>query len=134
MGLRCDTLNLQRTRVRTLPDDLRVICRLDLTDCRELTQLPARLRVGCLDVPPGTPTGGSLILRQCTALEFLPDGLDVCHLGTRGCTSLLGWPEGAGGRVRRLLARGCSSLQFLPRCLNLSHLDVTDCKRLRNLP
>ena len=98
-GLTCDTLKLQGTRVRSLPDDLRVSSRLDLTDCRELTHLPTGLRVGWPDVPRGTPTGGALILRRCTALEFLPDGLDVCHLDVRGCTSLRGWPEGARLRV-----------------------------------
>ena len=133
-GLTCETLNLERTKVRTLPDDLRVIYRLDLTDCRELTNLPAGLKVGWLDVPRGTPTGGSLILRRCTALKFLPAGLDVCNLDLRGCTNLLGWPEGAAGRVRRLLARGCSSLQLLPGWLDLTHLDVTDCRQLRTLP
>ena len=133
-GLTCETLNLQRTNLHTLPVDLRVIYRLDLTDCRGLTHLPAGLRVGWLDMPRGTPTGGSLILRGCTALKFLPDGLDACLLDLRGCTSLLGWPDGAAGRVRRLIARGCSSLQFLPKWLNLTHLDVTDCRQLRTLP
>ena len=55
-GLTCDTLNLQRTRLRTLPGDLRVSHRLDLTDCRELSSLPMGLRVGWSDMPRGTPT------------------------------------------------------------------------------
>ena len=58
-GLTCDTLNLQRTRLRTLPGDLRVSHRLDLADCRELSSLPMGLRVGCSDMPRGTPTGGA---------------------------------------------------------------------------
>ena len=114
-GLTCDTLNLRGTRVRSLPADLSVIYRLDLSDCRELTHLPAGLRVGSTDLPRGTPTVGSLILRNCTSLEFLPDGLDVCHLDIRGCTRLVGWPEGATAHVERLLARGCSRLDALPR-------------------
>ena len=61
-GLTCDTLKLQGTRVRSLPDDLRVSSRLDLTDCRELTHLPKGLRVGWPDLPRGTPTGGALDL------------------------------------------------------------------------
>jgi hypothetical protein len=133
-GLTCNTLNLQGTRVCSLPDDLRVVARLDLTDCRELRCLPARLRVGWLDMPPGTPTGGSLILRRCTALEYLPDGLDVCHLDVRGCSALLGWPDGAKVRVGRLIAQGCARLKSLPASLSVSRLDVSDCVELRRLP
>jgi len=133
-GLTCNTLNLQGTRVRSLPDDLQVVARLDLTDCRELTHLPAGLRVGWLGVAPGTPTGGALILRRCTALEFLPDGLDVCHLDVRGCTALLGWQEGAQARIDRLIARGCSRLKTVPAQLFVSRLDITDCVNLCSLP
>jgi len=133
-GLTCNTLNLQGTRVRSLPDDLQVVARLNLTDCRELTHLPAGLRVGWLGVAPGTPSGGALILRRCTSLELLPDGLDVCHLDVRGCTALFGWPEGARARLERLIARGCSRLEALPSKLFVSRLDITDCVSLCRLP
>ena len=62
-------------------------------------------------MPRGTPTRGA-ILRRCTALESLPDDLDVCYLDIRGCTRLLGWPQRTTGRVGRLLAAGYSSLIF----------------------
>lgn len=134
-ALACDVLNLQGTRVRSLPEGLRVGQRLDLTDCRELTHLPEGLRVGLTGMRPGTPSGGSLILRRCTALEFLPSGLDVCHLDLGGCTRLIGWPEGATGRVGRgLIARGCSRLAALPGWLDVSRLDVTDCTSLGSFP
>jgi hypothetical protein len=133
-GLTCNTLNLQGTAVRSLPDDLRVTARLDLTDCRELTRLPVGLRIGWLGMPSGTPTGSALILRRCTALEFLPDRLDVCHLDARGCSRLLGWRDGANVRVRRLIARDCARLKSLPAQLALSRLDVTGCAELSNLP
>jgi hypothetical protein len=133
-GLTCDVLNLQGTRVRSLPDDLCVSYRLDLTGCRELTQLPAGLRIGLTGLRRATPTGGSLILRDCTALESLPDGLDVCYLDLRGCTRLTGWPEGTTGRVGRLLSGGCSQLTSLPGWLDVSRLDVTDCTSLASLP
>jgi hypothetical protein len=132
-GLTCDTLNLRGTRVRTLPADLSVIYRLDLSDCLDLTHLPPGLRVGSADLPRGAPTVGSLILRNCTSLEFLPDGLDVCHLDIGGCTKLVGWPEGATAHIERLLARGCSRLDALPRQLSLSRLDISDCVNLRSL-
>jgi hypothetical protein len=132
-GLVCDTLNLRGTRLSSLPNDLSVIYRLDLSGCRELTHLPAGLRIGSTDQPRGAPTVGSLILRDCTSLEFLPDDLDVCHLDIRGCTRLLGWPEGATADVERLLARGCSRLSALPRRLSLTRLDISDCVNLRAL-
>jgi hypothetical protein len=133
-GLRCNHLNLQGTLIRSLPDDVQVRARLDLTDCRELTRLPNALRVGWPDAPSGVPTGGSLILRRCTSLEFLPDGLDVCHLDVRGCTALIGWPKNAKARVGRLVAQGCPRLRALPERLSVSHLDVSDCVTLTNLP
>jgi hypothetical protein len=133
-GLTCTHLNLQRLLLRSLPADLWVAYRLDLTGCRQLGQLPTGLRVGLPGLRPRTPTGGSLILRDCTALEFLPDGLDVCYLDVRGCTRLRGWPDGATGRVEVLLARGCSRLTALPDWLHVSRLDITDCTSLRALP
>ena len=133
-GLTCNVLNLQGTRIRSLPGDLRVVTRLDLTDCHELRDLPAGLRVGWLGLPRGIPTGGSLIVRRCTALEFLPDGLDVCHLDVQGCTALLGWPHAASVRVERLNARGCARLESLPAQLSVSRLDVTNCANLSRLP
>jgi hypothetical protein len=133
-GLTCNSLNLRGTRVRTLPDDLSVIYRLDLSDCRELTRLPARLRVGWKNVPRGTQTAGSLILSNCTSLEFLPDDLDVCHLDIRGCTRLIGWSDGATARLDRIFARGCSRLSALPQHLSLSRLEISDCVNLRTLP
>jgi hypothetical protein len=132
-GLTCNTLNLHGTRLRALPDDLTVIYRLDLSDCRELNHLPAGLRVGSTNVTRGAPTVGSLILRNCTSLEFLPEDLDVCHLDVRGCTRLLGWPEGATAHVQRLLAGGCSRLNALPRQLSVTRLEISDCVNLRTL-
>lgn len=133
-GLTCGSLNLRGTRVCALPHDLSVAYRLDLSDCRELTDLPSSLRVGLDGLPRGAPTSGSLILRNCTSLEFLPDELDVSHLDIRGCTKLIGWPKVATIRVERLFARGCSRLTELPRELSLLRLDIADCINLRALP
>jgi hypothetical protein len=133
-GLTCGTLIVRGTRVRSLPDDLSVIYRLDLSDCRELTHLPAGLKIGWKDLPPATVNSGSLVLRNCTSLELLPDDLDVCHLDIRGCTRLTGWPEGATARLERLFARGCSRLTTLPEDLCISRLEISDCVNLRTLP
>ena len=105
-----------------------------MSDCRELTHLPACLRVGPNDPLRGPTTIGSLIARNCTALEFLPDRLDVCHLDVSGCTRLLGWREGASAHVERLLARGCARLTTLPDQLTLTRLVLSDCVNLRSLP
>ena len=111
-----------------------MVYRLDVSDCRELTHLPARLRIGPTGQLRGPSTIGSLIARNCTALEFLPDDLDVCHLDVSGCTRLVGWREGATARVERLLARGCARLTALPRQLALTRLDISNCVNLRALP
>src|SRR5689334_18377964 len=67
-GLRCHQIDAPGSAFTELPDGLRVDFRLDLCDSPALTRLPRGLRVG------------SLILRGCTALEALPEGLDVSFL------------------------------------------------------
>src|SRR5207248_8303046 len=59
-GLHVYELQMQYTRVRSLPPDLRVEYRLDLEGCAELRSLPAGLKTG------------SLILRHCVMLDTLP--------------------------------------------------------------
>ncbi len=54
-GLTCEQLNLAGTSVRSLPHDLRVSHRLDLSGCRRLVHLPDGLRVALHDVPRGMP-------------------------------------------------------------------------------
>jgi hypothetical protein len=122
-GLSCYQLDLTASGIETLPADLRVEFRLDLTDCRFLRALPAGLKVG------------SLVLSGCTALAAFPEGLDVYFLDIQGCTQLTGWPARATIRIGRLNARGCTRLAALPRSLGqLSQLDVSDCPGLRTLP
>ncbi len=55
-GLRCYELDARETALETLPDDLHVEYKLDLSGCTALRELPAGLKVG------------SLILTGCTAL------------------------------------------------------------------
>jgi hypothetical protein len=78
---------------------------------------------------------GSLVLRDCTALTALPEGLDVYFLDITGCSQLARWPRHGALRIGRLLARGCTRLATLPAWLtSLSQLDVGGCASLTDLP
>jgi hypothetical protein len=121
--LRCNELELRDTGVTSLPADIQVAYRLDLSRCHNLESLPDNLKVG------------ALILSECTALRALPEGLDVCFLDISGCTALAGWPERASLQIGRLNARGCSQLRALPPWLGaLAQLDVSGCVNLSALP
>lgn len=122
-GLSCNELHLVRTAIRTLPADIRVRHRLDLTDCAELESLPAALAVG------------SLILRGCTRLSALPADLSVTFLDLDGCTALTSLPGSLRVRGGRLSVRNCTGLSALPAGLGpLSQLDVSGCENLTRLP
>ena len=122
-GLSCYELDLSGTRLRSLPEDLRVEYRLGLGGCTALEELPAGLAVG------------SLGLRGCTALTALPEGLDVHFLDLQGCKNLTTWPDSARVRFGRLDLGGCARLRALPETLGpLAQLDVSDCNGLTDLP
>jgi hypothetical protein len=122
-GLQCYELDLSRSRIRTLPANLRVAYRLNLEGCTGLESLPAGLKVGMLN------------LKGCTNLRALPEGLDVYFLDITGCVRLTGWPRHGSVQIGRLVARNCTNLQSLPPYLtNIAHLDLTGCSRLTTLP
>ena len=122
-GIKAYELNLAGTGVRSLPDDLEVENKIDLTRCEYLESLPAGLRVG------------SLILQSCTSLTALPEDLDVWSLDLTGCWALCRWPARAKIHNGRLLLRGCTALTELPPYLrNLAAVDVRDCPNLRRVP
>lgn len=116
-------LDLSGTAISSLPDDLQVAYKLDLSDCQALTTLPVHFKVG------------SLILRNCRSLQHLPEGLEVYFLDITGCPQLQTWPQqiriGMGG----LYARGCIGLTQLPRDIGpLAQLDISGCNHLQQLP
>jgi hypothetical protein len=122
-GLSLYELEMRQTRVRALPDDLRVAYRLDLSDCVDLEALPAGLSVG------------TLILRGCESLAALPEGLETCFLDVSGCARLAGWPRRGSLRIGRLVAQGCGWLTELPPWLGqIAQLDLRGCVNLRRLP
>lgn len=122
-GLRCYELSLRNTQLTTLPVDLQVEYRLDLSNCDRLEELPEGLTVG------------SLVLEDCTALHCLPEGLDVSFLDLTGCVNLTTFPTHGSIRFGRLNARGCLRLRTLPHWLTqLAELDVSHCTNLTALP
>lgn len=122
-GLEAYELLAAATPLRTVPSDLRVLARLDLSACEHLESLPSGLTVG------------ALLLRQCTALKALPEGLNVCFLNLTGCWAFERWPQRATIHGGYLQLRGCSRLLELPPYIRrLAGLDVCDCPNLRSLP
>lgn len=122
-GLEAYEVAAGSTPLQRLPQDLRVLARLDLSGCEQLESLPAGLTVG------------ALLLRQCTALTALPEGLDVWFLDLSGCWAFEHWPRRASIRGGHLRLRGCTAMRTLPPYLKrLAGLDVCDCPNLRSLP
>ncbi len=145
-----------------LPSNLHVEL-LDLSQCKELDELPAGLScfelnlsgtkvrtlpvdlavesilrlAGCeelVELPAGLSVG-SLDLRGCRSLAALPEGLDVWFLDMTGCWNFRTWPARAKIRSGRLTLRGCTALASLPAYLGpLAALNVRDCPNLRALP
>jgi len=122
-GLTCYELNASKTGLVSLPADLSVECALELEDCPRLKSLPARLKVGTLNVA------------NCRNLEALPEGLEVWFLNVSGCTRLTQFPRQADISCGNLNVNGCRSLVALPDYLtNLGTLDIGNCPQLTSLP
>jgi hypothetical protein len=121
--LRCYALSLAGQPLGSLPEDVQVEFRLDLTDCTELVELPRNLTVS------------TLLLRNCVRLVSLPENLRVNFLVLDGCTSLRKWPASAQVSHGWARARGCTSLEKLPEQLGpLASLDLRGCRRIASIP
>ena len=122
-GLHCYEVDASGSGLRSLPADLRVDFRLDLTNCISLVDLPDGLKVG------------SLRLRGCTGLHRLPEGIEASFLDLRGCSGLEIWPDAATIRIGRLDLGGCRRLPAFPAGIGrLAQLDISDCTGLKELP
>jgi len=118
-GLKCYSLSLVGQQIRGLAPGLQIEYRLDLTDCRELVELPSDLRVS------------SLVLTNCTSLIGLPEGLRTNFLRLDGCSRLRYWPESAQVSCGWVRARGCAALTSIPQNLGpLASLDLRDCRQI----
>ncbi len=121
--LRCFELTAHNGQFSSLPADLNVQSRLDLTNCIHLQELPEGLKVG------------ALILSGCEFLKSLPEGIELNFLNISGCASLEQWPQKGSLRFGNLVARDCVSLRSLPEWLGpLTNLDLRGCAGIDSLP
>jgi hypothetical protein len=122
-GLHCYELSAQATPLKTLPTDLQVDYRLDLSHCDLLEEFPDGLKVNVL------------ILRGCTGLRSLPEDLKVFCLDMPGCVGITHFPKRGPATLARLNLRGCTRLQMLPIWLQrVAQLDIGGCASLTCLP
>lgn len=122
-GLTLHTLEARESHLRTLPEDLRIGFKLDLSGSIDLESLPANLSVPVL------------ILRNCTGLTALPEGLQVDFLDISGCAALRHWPDSAQVRIGTVNCRGCLGLRALPSRLGpVTSLDLAGCVQLTSVP
>src|SRR5262252_5050522 len=122
-GIHCRELILAGTAIATLPDDVQVVQRLDVSACSRLERLPDNLKVG------------QLVARDCVALAALPAGLCVSYLDLTGCTALAALPADLVIRKGRLSLRGCVRLAALPPGIGpLAQLDLSGCLNITAVP
>jgi hypothetical protein len=114
---------LRATPIVSLPADLRVEERLDLSDCDLLESLPAGFKTG------------ALVLSRCTGLHALPEDMDVFFLHIPGCVALKRFPERGPAHIVRLNMRGCLQVRALPSWLKrVGQLDLHGCRSITELP
>ena len=108
--------------LKRIPADLKVETMV-FADCPALEELPWGLQAVMLDV------GG------CTALKTLPADLKIRYgkLMMRGCTGLISIPNGIDS-LELLDVTGCTALLRLPDELEVTTLVATNCTALTELP
>lgn len=75
----------------------------------------------------------TLFLSNCTSLERLPENLNVFSLDLSGCTSLTSLPESL--RVGILTLDGTNISEIPDFCMDMCHsISAVDCKNLKRLP
>jgi hypothetical protein len=119
-------MNADEARARILAgqpfdDDFHLAGELDLSNETGLTALP-----------PGLRQAWSINLAGCTALQHLPEGLQVHRLNLNDCTALKSLPSGL---TAHSIQAQRSGLTELADDLQVAYkLDLTDCVSLRKLP
>jgi len=145
-GLHCYDLDASNSKLTSLPDDLKIDNRLVLDGCVDLRSLPEGLEAGSISLrectslwslPEGISTwfldltgctqfeewpeegtihNGSLILRNCPSIRYLPSWLGrLSTLNIAGCVQLSGIQEGIA--VSSWIDVGGSGVNSLPASL-----------------
>lgn len=122
-GLHCYELNASDTQLNSLPNDIRVECRLNLDNCPKLEALPEGL------------TTGSVSLRNCPLIRSLPENISTWFLDLSDCRQFQIWPENGTIHRGHIHLRNCGLLQYLPPWLeSLAQLDISGCEQLESIP
>ena len=105
------------------PAYLKVSGVLDFSNEVHLTWLPEGLEVE------------QLILANCSALEVLPEHMNVFVLDMPNCVNVRHFPQDGPEQMARLNVQGCTHLSALPSWLKrVAQLNVSHCTNLRELP
>ena len=122
-GIKCDFFSARNSFIESIPEDIEVRQRLDLSGSKILKTLPKNLGAN------------SIVLRDCEALAELPEGLDVAFLDIQGCKSLKSLPSDLRLRGGGLNMRGCVGITKLPDGMGeVASLDLGKCSGLTGLP
>lgn len=122
------------------PTEMTVSGSLNFANCKNLTELPAGLKVTSLDLsnctglkslPPGLKCY-QLVLKG-TKITSLPEDLSVEYkLDLQDCKELETLPTNL--KVGSLVLGGCTALTKLPEGLDVYFLDITGCTKLITWP
>lgn len=107
----CTALTLEDTQMRTLPETIGEMHRLELLILGDNEALCAVPEAVC-----SLPRLRELQLNDCPALSSLPDGL------------------GKLGYLEKLHLGGCSALKSVPECINVLRLVVPSCQVILPMP
>jgi len=152
-----ETLNLQQSKLETLPESMAKLAklkRLDIRSCESLAEpLPdlSSLLLGGLKIQTDSMTTcgavNAWVDRGCTAstvdasLEMIAAGTFVADELSLAGSPMKAVPDSVGTLVqlKRLDVRGCANLEVLPETLfetlaNLEELNLERCDKLKTLP
>ena len=107
----CTALTLEDTQMRTLPETIGEMHKLELLILGDNEALCAVPEAVC-----SLPRLRELQLNDCPALSSLPDGL------------------GKLGYLEKLHLGGCSALKSVPECINVLRLVVPSCQVILPMP
>lgn len=109
--------------LKALPEKLTLSGRLNISGCIGLRQLPARL------------VTTSLVMRDCSTIETLPEGIELSFLDATNCSAFARFPARGAFSHGHLVLRNCVSLRSLPDWItSVAGLDLAGCVGIDRLP